>query len=171
MRQVCDPGANGDGTGRVTGLVRREIEVFWNDLKRAHWIDAQTRVVAIFLQLKSNHVGVRMRYTMMFELTALGAILPSYDVESRILDKRSTDSDMMLYASIALGMVILFCLLEFVEAFYEGINKYCADMWNVSRPAPKSSDLTPSPSLVRPPVALFGDSPKRAHHNARAARR
>ena len=54
------------------------------------------------------------------------------------------------YATIALGMVILFCLLEFVEAFYEGINKYCADMWNVSRPAPKSSDLTPSPSLVRP---------------------
>ena len=118
IKQRCDPGANGDGTGRLTGAVRRHVEVFWNDLKRAHWIDPHTRVVALFLHLNSNHVGVRMRYTLMFELTALGAILPSYDVESRIMEK-DMGNDMYMLSTIALGLVVLFCLLEFVEAYYE----------------------------------------------------
>ena len=130
IKQRCDPGSNGDGTGRLTGAVRRHVEVFWNDLKRAHWIDPHTRVVALFLHLKSNHVGVRMRYTLMFELTALGAILPSYDVESRIMEK-DMGNDMYMLSTIALGLVVLFCLLEFVEAYYEGLSNYLTDVWNI----------------------------------------
>ena len=59
LRQECDPGTNGDGSGVLTGAVRRHIERFWNDLKRAHFIDSRTRTVTVTLQLKSNHVGVR----------------------------------------------------------------------------------------------------------------
>jgi hypothetical protein len=38
------------------------------------------------LQLRSNHVGIRYRTTLMFETTSLGAVLPSYDVETRTYD-------------------------------------------------------------------------------------
>ena len=41
MRQLCDP--NNATTGRTTGVVRAAIEEFWNDLKRAHYIDLATR--------------------------------------------------------------------------------------------------------------------------------
>ena len=54
---------------------------------------------------------VRMRYTLMFEQSALGAIFPSYDVESRLLDTLLVDN-MGLYANIGLGMVIFFCVME-----------------------------------------------------------
>ena len=37
-------------------------------------------------QLRSNHVGIRYRTTLMFETTSLGAVLPSYDVETRTYD-------------------------------------------------------------------------------------
>ena len=130
IRQLCDPGSDGRGNGRLTGAVRAHVEVFWNELKRSHWIDSQTRVIAIFLQLKSNFVGVRMRYTLMFELTPLGAILPSYDVQTRVLDQRLFD-DMGLYATIALVMVIVFCVLEVVECYDVGMENYLTDVWNV----------------------------------------
>ena len=130
LKQICDPGTNGDGTGALTGAVRAHVEVFWNDLKRAHWIDTRTRVVAIFGQLKSNYVGVRYRITLMFEQTALGAVLPSYDVETRILDKEA-ERDMGTFATIALILVVAFSLLEGVECAYYGAWSYFSDMWNL----------------------------------------
>jgi len=84
----------------MTGVVRAAVENMWNDLKRGHYIDSMTRLVTITLQLKSNHVGVRYRITLMLELTSLGAILPSYDVETRILDERAIN-DMMLCVPLA----------------------------------------------------------------------
>jgi hypothetical protein len=130
LKQLCDPGTNGDGTGALTGAVRAHVETFWNDLKRAHWIDSRTRVIAIFGQLKSNYVGVRYRITMMFELTALGAVLPSYDVETRIIDSQQ-ESNMGMFALIALILVIVFSLLEGVECAYYGAWTYFSDMWNL----------------------------------------
>jgi len=38
---------------------------------------------------------------------------------------------MMFWATIALALVIVFCLLEFVECYYEGLQKYFSDAWNV----------------------------------------
>ena len=64
LKQLCDPGANGDGTGALTGAVRRHVELFWSDLKRSHFIDAKTRMLSIVMQLKSNHAGVRYRITL-----------------------------------------------------------------------------------------------------------
>ena len=92
VRQLCDPGTNGDGTGRMTGAVRVAVEEMWGDLKRGHFIDMTTRMVSIMLPLKSNHAGIRYRLTLMLELTSLGAILPSFDVESRPLDSSMVEA-------------------------------------------------------------------------------
>jgi len=74
--------------------------------------------------------GVRYRITLMFEITALGAILPSYDVETRILDKGQYGS-IETFAKIALALVIFFCLLEGVVVASIGPALYFADVWNV----------------------------------------
>ena len=66
----------------------------------------------------------------MFELTSLGAILPSYDVETRILNDVAQE-DMMLYANISLITCLLFAFLEFVELMRSGFVEYVSDLWNV----------------------------------------
>ena len=130
LKQRCDPGTNGDGSGALTGAVRAHVEAFWNDLKRGHFLDARTRTVSFVLQLRSNALGLRYRINLMFEITAPGAILPSYDVETRIMDDAS-ESGMVLYAWIGLFLVIFFSLLEGVEIAKGGISGYVQDMWNV----------------------------------------
>ena len=87
-------------------------------------------MITLQLQLKNNYQGVRYRISLMFELTALGAILPSYDVETRILDE-SLFGTMPLYASLGFAMVIFFCLLELVE-IRAGLVDYFLDLWNVA---------------------------------------
>ena len=59
VTQLCDP--NDNATGRTTGVVRAAVEEFWNDLKRAHYIDAASRSVVITLQLRSRNLGVASR--------------------------------------------------------------------------------------------------------------
>lgn len=130
LKQRCDPGSNGDGTGRLTGAVRAHVEAFWNDLKRGHFLDARTRTVSFVLQLRSNPLGLRYRINLMFEITAPGAILPSYDVETRIMDDAS-EAGMVSYAWIGFLLVIFFSLLEGVEIAKGGFGEYLKDMWNV----------------------------------------
>mmetsp|Transcript_61472 Transcript_61472/g.168925 ORF Transcript_61472/g.168925 Transcript_61472/m.168925 type:complete len:133 (+) Transcript_61472:1399-1797(+) len=55
----------------------------------------------------------------MFELTALGAILPGYDVETRLLDSDFADL-MPVWANVALSMVIFFAVLEVFEMAHLG---------------------------------------------------
>ena len=43
-------------------------------------------------QFKSNNMGIRYRITLLLELTSLGAIFTSYDVETRVLDTKSVDN-------------------------------------------------------------------------------
>ena len=171
LRQLCDPGANGDGTGRPTGAVRAAVEEMWNDLKRGHFIDHRARVMTITMQLRNNHVGVRYRMTLMFEFTSLGAIFTSYDTETRVLD--ATKVEMMGFyanstrahtharrtltharahtrthslthrvsltrtptrsrpASVGLGLVIFFCVMEGVEIMSAGVGSYFSDLWNI----------------------------------------
>ena len=130
MRQSCDPGTLGNGTGALTGLVRREVEVWWNELKRAHYIDMHTRVMTITLQLKSNHEGVRCRINLLFELSALGAIFTSFDVDTRVL-RKDLILEMAWYANIGLGMVVFFCVIALVEVVVLGPIQYFGNMWNV----------------------------------------
>ena len=130
LRQLCDPGANGDGTGQPTGAVRAAVEELWNDLKRGHFIDHRARVMTLTMQLRNNHLGVRYRITLMFEFTSLGAIFTSYDTETRMLDDWKSEY-MGFYANIALGLVIFFSLMEGVEIASSGITAYFSDLWNV----------------------------------------
>ena len=130
VRQLCDPTTLLDGTGEMTGAVRAATEELWGDLKRGHFIDSFSRTMSITLQLKSNHVGVRYRITLLLELTSTGAILPSYDVETRILDDKATD-DMLLYATISLVTVLFFAFLELIEIARSGFYAYTSDLWNV----------------------------------------
>ena len=51
LKQLCDPGMHGDGTGGMTGVVRATVEEWWNDLKRGHFLDARARVMTIVLQV------------------------------------------------------------------------------------------------------------------------
>jgi len=131
IKQLCDPGRHGNGTEPYTGAVRATVEEWFNDLKRGHFFDAQSRTASFVLQLKSNNIGLRYRITLLFELTSMGAIFPSYDVETRTLDSDLIDN-MMLYATIALCMVIFFALLEVIEmSSSDGLGSYFSNMWNV----------------------------------------
>lgn len=56
--------------------MRAAVEEFWNDLKRGHFIDLQTRSLQLVMALRSNNLAVRSRLTMMLETTSLGSVLP-----------------------------------------------------------------------------------------------
>jgi hypothetical protein len=91
FRQLCDPTTEPiDGFGDMTGVVRRAVEEMFDELRRGHFVDARTRLVTLTLQLKSNHVGVRYRLKLVLEFTSLGAVLPSFDVETRLLNYQRT---------------------------------------------------------------------------------
>ena len=57
-------------------MIRAAIEGWWNDLKRGHFLDVQTRVLTMQLQCKSNNIGVMNRMTILFEFTSPGGVLP-----------------------------------------------------------------------------------------------
>ena len=113
IHQLCDP--NDPVSGRTTGVVRAAVEEFFNDLKRAHFIDRQTRAVTITLPLRSNHLAVRARVTLMVEFTATGTVLPSYDMENRVESGVKVGATQR-YADIAMVLVAVFVMLELLES-------------------------------------------------------
>ena len=130
LKQLCDPGSGGNGTGHMTGAVRATVEEWWNDLKRAHFIDARSRVLSITLPIKSNHEGVRYRMSILFEMTSLAGVLPSYDIETMITDRDSIEG-METWANVALGLVLMFVLLDLNELHERQCVAYFNDIWNV----------------------------------------
>jgi len=134
--QLCDPTSVGVEAqmatlkGRNTGVVRGAVEMFWNDMKRAHYIDQRTRALQMTLQLRSNHIGVRYRVTLLFEMTSLGAVLPSYDFETRV-DDGSRYRTMKIFMHIAMGLCAFFVLLEGIAMVQDGVAEYFSDMWNI----------------------------------------
>ena len=135
-RQLCDPTDVGwaeqlrGQRGRNTGVVRAAVEGWWNDLKRGHFIDVQTRVVTIQLQCKSNNIGIRNRMTMLFEFTSPGGVLPSYDMETMVADDGRL-TNMLRFMNVALAMCGFFVVLEGVELFSSGPSEYFGDLWNL----------------------------------------
>jgi len=109
--------------------VRAAIEEYWNDLKRAHFIDHATRAMSITVGISSNNAGVRTRPTFMVEQTSTGGLLPSYDTQTRVV-RASLIVNCRTYSFIALGFTIFFCALEVVEIVDLGF-MYFADLWNV----------------------------------------
>ena len=126
VRQLCDPN---DEFGRTTGVVPNAIRKFWADLQRARWIDPFTRMVTITMPLRNNNAAIRFRLSLMMQLTSQGAVVPSYDVESRF---DAADPILIkVILTITLILVIYFILLEFHELKEEGPIDYFNNMWNL----------------------------------------
>ena len=187
IRQLCDPndesgrttGAVGtpNGFGRTTGAVPDAVREFWADLQRARWIDPFTRMVTITLPLRNNNAAIRYRLSLMMQISSLGAVLPSYDVESRF---DAADPDLIkAILTTTLLLVIYFMLVEFNELRTEGPIDYFANMWNLMvRRAPLPpfavAQLTHArkahsscPFAVAIPRARAQGTPPRARHTAR----
>ena len=54
MKQLCDPGVMGDGLEPYTGAVRATVEEWFNDLKRGHFLDSESRVLSFILQVANQ---------------------------------------------------------------------------------------------------------------------
>ena len=127
VHQLCDPN---DEHERTTGVVRAAVEDFWNDLKRAHFIDARTRSLVVTMPLRSNNIGVRSRSVLLFETTAVGGVLTSFDVETRV-EVESQVQTSKRFTWVAFYYTAFFCILEGFELIKTGPSIYFSDMWNV----------------------------------------
>jgi len=128
LHQLCDP--NDAATGRTLGVVRAAVEEFFNDLKRAHFIDKQTRALSITMPLRSNYLAVRSRVTLLFETTATGTVIPSYDMETSVESSEKMQQT-AFWLTIGLVMNSFFCGLEALEMLRMGVGHYFTDPWNV----------------------------------------
>ena len=125
IHQACDPN---DSNGRTTGFCTDLVRDFWTQMKSARYLDAQTRALTITLPLRNNNVGLRMRLAMVFQVTSSGAVLPSYDIESR---KDNYDSDALYRVQmVTLVLCIYFICTEAHELYVLGLG-YFANMWNL----------------------------------------
>jgi hypothetical protein len=140
IKQLCDPnnaGTNTTGTadgpehkGETTGVVSAAVLTFWDDMKKAHWLDAQSRIVTLTLPLRNNHNGMRMRLSMVIQISANGGVLPSYDIDSRH-DAAAVGMDVaMVLLWVTLVLVVYFLMIEAFEARTEGLGSYFTNMWN-----------------------------------------
>ena len=140
VKQLCDPNNPGNGTagtpdgpehkGETTGVVAAAVIAFWDEMKQAHWLDSQTRVVTITLPLRNNHNGMRMRLSMVIQVSANGGVLPSYDIDSRDDDARVGIDTAMILLWVTLALVVYFIMIEGFEAKNEGLASYFTNMWN-----------------------------------------
>ena len=129
--QLCDPNiASPSGVVRTSGVVRAAIAEFWNDLKRAHWIDTATRSLTIALPITANNAGVQARLDFHLELTASGAVLPSHGVQTRVVrtDKLAATR---LYINLSAAFTLFFLILEIAELVQgPGLAEYFSNLWN-----------------------------------------
>ena len=113
VHQLCDPN-DPNSNNRTTGIVRGAIVEFWNDMKRAQYVDPATRMLEIRLLLASNHVGVRCTARLMFEFTSTGGVLPSFDTMTRVSSDSALDeTESLMY--IGLAFTIYFAAIECIE--------------------------------------------------------
>jgi len=106
------------------------VEEFWNDLKRAHYIDAATRSLVITLPLRSNYEGVALRMSFIVEFPPTTVVLPSFSVENRVLDPTAIENA-ALFLNIGLFFTLFFVVLEMVEILGEGPAAYFSNVWNL----------------------------------------
>lgn len=125
IKQRCnaDPSAN-DAVAR--DLMTETLDM----MKKGHWIDHRTRLISITMQMRNNNAGVRFVARYLFEITQMGAVLPSYDMETLVDDEANTQSQKM-WMTIALGLTMWFAFLELVELLQTGPTSYFTNMWNV----------------------------------------
>lgn len=131
VHQLCDPNVRTpSGVLRTTGVVRAAIAEFWNDLKRAHWIDSATRSVTIALPVATNNAGVHARLDFHFEFTSSGSVLPSHGMATRVV-RADKLSDTRTYLNIVAAFTVFFVLLEVAELLQgDGLAAYFSNLWN-----------------------------------------
>jgi len=115
---------------RSDALVRQLMSQMVDELKRAHWIDAYTRMVSLHLQLRNENSGILFTVRYMCEFTAIRSMLPSFDIECLVTNVEQIVR-MKLYLSFALAMTCWFCLLELVELTQAGLLEYICNGWNL----------------------------------------
>ena len=125
ITQRCNPtpGAN-------SGVTRAMFTEMVDYLKKGHWIDRQTRMVLITMQLRSNNFGLRFLSRFMFEITNMGAVLPSFDMEA-MLDDEGLEEEQNTWMFVALLLVAWFIMLEAIEIWGSGPAEYFCNLWNV----------------------------------------
>jgi hypothetical protein len=113
VHQLCDPN-DPNNNNRTTGIVRGAIVEFWNDMKRAQFVDPATRMLEVRVPLASNPAGVRSTARLMFEFTSTGGVLPSFDTMTRVSSDSALDeTEYLMY--IGLAFTIYFSAIELIE--------------------------------------------------------
>jgi len=137
IKQLCDPNNPGNNEtggpehrGETTGKVEKAVIAFWDEMKQAHWLDSQTRVVTVTLPIRNNHNGMRMRLSMVIQVSANGGVLPSYDIDSRHDFAWVKIDTAMVLLWVTLALVVYFIMIEGFEARNEGLASYFTNMWN-----------------------------------------
>ena len=126
LHQLCDPMAD----GRVTGVVRAAIESFWTELKRAHFIDARTRLVEIVMPLRSNHMGLRYDLSIKLQQLPTRSWVPSTSILTR-LENDEILKTMSYLLPISLAMCVFFIFSDLVDLWRFGWRSYLSSGWNV----------------------------------------
>ena len=140
VHQLCDPN-DPMNNNRTTGIVRGATVEFWNDMRRAQYVDPATRMLEVRIPLASNPTGVRSTARLMFEFTSTGGVLPSYDTMTRVAKDSSLDA-LEYYVLIGLAFSIYFGALEVIEIISIGIGRYAAAAPHRLTPPPL---LSPDP--------------------------
>ena len=126
VEQFCDPN---DDDGRTTGIVLEKMVETWTNMKLAKYVDYGTRIISMTVPIRANHAMVKNRLTMMLQMTSLGGVLPSFELQSRvdIIDYEWVFS--VLYMN---GMLVIFFIVnEGIEAYLDGFGNYFTNMWNL----------------------------------------
>ena len=140
VHQLCDPN-NPDNNNRTRGIVRGAIVEFWNDMRRAQYVDPATRMIEVRIPINSNPTGVHCTFRLMWEFTSTGGLLPSYDTMTRVAKDSAIDG-LELYVLIGLAFSIFFGAMEVFEIISIGIGRYAAAAPHLPAPAPPSCHPT-----------------------------
>ena len=120
-------------------------------MKLAKYVDYGTRIISMTVPIRANHAMVKNRLTMMLQMTSLGGVLPSFELQSRvdIIDYEWVFS--VLYMN---GMLVIFFIVnEGIEAYLDGFGNYFTNMWNLmdwsgSQTLTLTLTLTPTPTPI-----------------------
>ena len=125
ITQRCNPSPSANNA-----VARNMMTEMLDSMKKGHWIDHRTRLITISMQMRNNNAGVRFVARYMFEITQMGAVLPSYDMETLVDDDQNTETQ-KLWMTISLGLTIWFAFLEAVELLQSGPSSYFTNAWNI----------------------------------------
>ena len=126
VEQFCDPN---DEDGRTTGVILERMVQTWTDMKAAQFMDAKTRIISMTVPVRANHAKVKNRLTMILQLTSLGGVLPSFELQSRV---DIVDYEYVFTVLYMNGLLVVFFIFnEGIEAYIDGFGNYFTNMWNL----------------------------------------